>query len=53
MPLVGKQTAFGYLSPVVAIGSDVFTIGSDIIQLEAEKVDLRFQQGDNLAVFGG
>jgi hypothetical protein len=51
--LVGKQAAFGYLSPVVAIGPDVLAIGSDIIQLGAEKVDLRFQQGDNLIVFGG
>lgn len=51
--MVGKQTTFGYLSPVVAIGPDVLAIGADIIQLGAEKVDLRLEQGDNFAVFRG
>jgi hypothetical protein len=51
--LVSKQAALGYLSPVVAISPNVLAIGTDVIQLGAKKVDLPFQQGDNLAIFGG
>jgi hypothetical protein len=41
--LVGKQAAFGYLSPMVAISPNVLAIGADVIQLGAEKVDLLLQ----------
>ncbi|MBB4620096.1 hypothetical protein [Sphingomonas abaci] len=51
--MIGKQTAFSHLSPVIAIGPDVLAIGAHVIQLRAEKVDLRLQQGDNLVIFGG
>lgn len=50
--MVGKQAAFRYLSPVIAIGPDILAISADVIQLGAEKIDLLFQQGDNLTVFG-
>jgi len=51
--LIGEQATFGYLSPVVAIGSYVLAIGPHVVQLGAEKVNLRLQQTDNFAVFGG